>query len=229
MPDSTESRPSRFDALSVALAHELRNPLSTVTMTLELLREEIQGGAGTASGAIRRVDAALDALKRLDRTFGEFLRFSHDPVVELHPVDVNQAIEEALAVVSDEMRARRVTPVLQLDRRVRAIPVDARLLRRALVVLLENVVGGLDGGTVTIQTHSRPDTFAIEVIDTGAAKADDRSATIFDAFFTSLSGESGVGLALTRQIVEAHRGRVAFESARGSGNRFSIILPAGST
>jgi two-component system, NtrC family, sensor histidine kinase HydH len=220
MADS-ESRQTRFDALAVALAQELRNPLSTITMTLELLREELLARMRAEPGAVRRVDAVLDELKRLDRVCAEFLRFAHEPALELRPSDVNRLVEDSLCAISGEMQARRVTPVLQLDRRAASVALDERLFRQAVVCLFDNVVGRLDGGTVTIQTRVLPGAFELDVIDTGP----ETWSRVFDSFFATAAGRSGVGLALTRQIVELHRGRVSYESAPGSGNRFSITLP----
>lgn len=223
-PDQT--RQARFDALAIALAHELKNPLSTITMTLELLREELAGRAGTESAAIRKVDSVLDELKRLDRTFGEFLRFAREPAPDVRPADVNRLVEESLAVLAPDLRARRLTPVLQLDRRTGPVPVDETLFRQALICLFQNVIGTFENGTVTVQTRFKGDWFELDVIDTGPGHPRDTWSRMFDSFFTSASGRSGVGLALARQIVELHRGSVRYESAPGSGNRFSIRLPS---
>jgi two-component system, NtrC family, sensor histidine kinase HydH len=221
----SESRQARFGALAIALAQELRNPLSTITMTLELLREELATRMRAETGAVKRVDAALDELKRLDRVFAEFLRYARDPELELRPSDVNRIVEDALAVVSPELAARRVTPVLQLDRRSAPVLLDDRLFRQALVCLLDNVVGTLQGGTVTVQTRIVPEAFELSVIDTGPGHEPESSDRIFDSFFTLASGRSGVGLALVRQVVELHGGRVRYETAPRSGNRFSVVLP----
>jgi signal transduction histidine kinase len=223
MTDGPASRQTRFDALAVALAQELRNPLSTITMTLELLREELV--LRPEAAAVRKVDSALEELKRLDRTFADFLRYAREPAPELKPADVNRLVEESLAVVGVELRARRVTPVLQLDRRAGPVLVDESLLRQALLCLLQNVIGTLEGGTVTVQTRMTPGTFEIDVIDTGPGPRRDVASRIFESYFTSVAGSSGIGLALARQIVELHGGRIAYEQAPGSGNRYSIALP----
>jgi two-component system sensor histidine kinase DctS len=222
----SESRQARFDALAVALAQELRNPLSTISMMLELLREELAGSGSEKTNAVRRVDGALEELKRLDRTFGEFLRFAHQPQPELLPADANRLVEESLGALIGELRARGVAPVLQLDRRAPPVLLDHRLFRQALTCLFENVAGRLHGGTVTVQTRVLPGVFELTVIDTGPGYPPENAARVFDSFFTSASGRSGVGLALVRQIVELHHGQVGYESAPGSGNRFVVRLPA---
>lgn len=225
MTDPAEAaRQARFDALAMALAHELRNPLSTITMTLELLREELRAGGGAEPA--RKVDAVLDELKRLDRTFQDFMRFAREPAPEKKASDMNRLVEDSLEVLAPEIRARRLAPVLQLDRRAGPVPVDETLIRQALICLLRNVVGSFEGGTLTIQTRRRPGTFEIDVIDTGPGHPREAWPRMFDPFFTTAAGRSGIGLALTRQIVELHHGAVGYESAPGSGNRFSIRLPA---
>jgi signal transduction histidine kinase len=216
---------ARFDALAASLAHELRSPLSTITMTLELLREELAGRAGAAT--VRRVDAVLEEIKRLDRTFGDFLRYARDPAPDLRPSDVNRLVEESLGLLAGELRERRLTPVLQLDRRAGPVLVDESLFRQALLCVLHNVIGTFEDGTVTIQTRAAPGAFELAVIDTGPGPSAEAAARMFDSYFTSASGRSGVGLALARQIVELHGGRIAYERAPGSGNRIVIMLPVG--
>jgi two-component system sensor histidine kinase DctS len=223
--DGPAARQARVDALAVALAHELRNPLSTITMTLELLREELAARGGREPDAIRKVDAALDELKRVDRTFGDFLRYVREPAPHLQPADVNRLVEESLAAVTPELRAKRLTPVLQLDRRAGPVPVDAALFRQALVCLLQNVIGTLEGGTVTVQTRMTEGRLELHLIDTGPGPPSDVAARMFDSYFTAVSGKSGVGLGLARQIVELHSGRIGYEQAPGSGNRYAIVLP----
>jgi signal transduction histidine kinase len=220
----SESRQARFDALALALAQELRNPLSTITMSLELLREELAGPARADSGAVRRVDSVLEELNRLDRVFAEFLRFAREPRLETRPTDLNRVVEDALAVLAEELGRRRVTPVLQLDSRAAPAVVDDRLMRQALACLFDNVIGTLWDGTMTVQTRAAPGTFEVHVIDT-AGSPTESAARGFDAFFTQASGRSGVGLAFTRQIVELHGGAVRYESAPGSGHRYSLTLP----
>jgi two-component system, NtrC family, sensor kinase len=215
---------ARFDALATALSHELRSPLSTITMTLELLREELAGRAPAET--VRRVDSALEEIKRLDRTFADFLRYARNPAPDLRPADVNRLVEESLGVLAGELRSRRMTPVLQLDRSAGPIVVDESLLRQALVCVLHNVIGTFEDGTVTIQTRRSGGAFEIAVIDTGPGPAPEAAARMFDSWFTSASGRNGVGLALARQIVELHGGRIAYERAPRSGNRIVMTLPA---
>lgn len=219
------ARPPRFDALAVALSQELRNPLSTITMTLELLREELKRGGPRDAAPLRKVDAVLDELKRVDRTFQDFLRLARSPAPDLRPADLNRLVEDSLDVLLPELREKRLTPVLQLDRRAGPVRVDETLLRQALVCLLRNVIGSFEGGTLTVQTRSVAGAFELEVIDTGPGHPREEWPRMFDSFFASPGARGGVGLALTRQIVELHHGEVGYESAPGSGNRFRIVLP----
>src|SRR5262249_54135801 len=96
---------------------------------------------------------------------------------------------------------------------------------QAFICLLRNVIWSFEGGTLTVQTRRTGEAFDVDVIDTGPAHPPEDWPRMFDAYFTSAWGRSGVGLALTRQIVELHRGAVGYQSAPGSGNRFSIRLP----
>jgi nitrogen fixation/metabolism regulation signal transduction histidine kinase len=227
MQQSERHRQTRFDALALALVQSLRNPLSTVTMTLELLREELSRAPDQGPG-VKRVDAVLEEVKRLERVCADFLRFARDPELELAPCDVNVLIEESLSGVGAVLRSRGVTPVLQLDRRIAPVRLDQRLFRQAVACLVDNVAGTLQGGVLTIQTRMQSATVEIDVIDAGPGHGADAWARMFDSYFTSMSGGSGAGLALVRQILELHGGRVEPEGAAGPGvgNRIRITLPA---
>ena len=172
------------------------------------------------------MDSALEELKRLDRTFGDFLRYAREPAPDLRPADVNRLVEESLEVVADELRARRVTPVLQLDRRAGPVLVDESLFRQGLLCLLQNVIGTLEGGTVTVQTRMAPGAARDRRHRHRSRAPPETAARIFESYFTSVSGSE-------RRRPRAHapdRGAAprAASGTRGARDRatgYSIALP----
>src|ERR1043166_7347685 len=103
----------RFDALAVGLAHELKNPLSTMRINLQLLREELGERPGAReSGALKKVDAVLGEMRRLERIVADFLRIAREPALSLRPTDLNAIVEDTMSFLSGELRTLRIDSVL---------------------------------------------------------------------------------------------------------------------
>jgi signal transduction histidine kinase len=228
MADSErDSRWQRFEALAGGLAHEIRNPLSTINITLQLLREDLAERPGARENAdLRRVDVVLAEVKRLERIVQDFLRLARDPSPRLRRTDVNALVEDALAFMSAEFRAARIDVVSQLDRRIPPTAIDDSLFRQAVLNLFRNAVQAMpQGGVLTVQSRSVDGRFLLDVIDTGLGMTPEVHERVFDVFFSTKPGGSGLGLPLVRQIIERHGGEVRCESAPGLGSRFSLLVP----
>ncbi len=224
---SQNSRLEQLDALSAAVVQELKNPLSTIVMTLALLREELAGRKDEASNeSLRRVEALVIEAGRMERIIGDFVRLQREPELSLAPVDLNSLIEDAVASVQADMSRRNVTSVLQLDRRLKPVDIDPAWFRQALMSFLHNALQAMDGGgTLTAQTFTTAATIELRVIDTGRGIDPAFIPRVFDAFSSTRPGAQGVGLCLARRIVEQHGGTVRCESAVGLGTRILVTLP----
>jgi signal transduction histidine kinase len=222
-----DPRLQRFEALAAGLAHEIRNPLSTINITLQLLREDLSERPGARENAdLRRVDVVLAEVRRLERIVHDFLRLAREPSPDLRPVDVNALVADALDFMSAELRAARIDVVSQLDTRSGPIPLDGSLFRQALLNLLRNAAQAMpQGGVLTVQTRSDDVALVVDVIDTGSGMTPEVRERVFDVFFSTKPGGTGLGLPLARQIVELHGGRLTCDSAPGLGTRFSLALP----
>ena len=221
-----DTRLHRFEALAGSLAHEIRNPLSTINITLQLLREDLAERPGARENAdLRRVDVVLAEVRRLERIVQDFLRLAREPSLRLKTSDVNALVEDALAFLAPEYKAARIDVVSQLDRRVPATAVDDSLFRQAVLNLFRNAMQAMPaGGVVTVQTRAEDGAFVLDVIDTGVGMTPEVRERVFDVFFSTKPGGTGLGLSIVRQIVELHGGDVGCESVLGLGTRFSIRI-----
>jgi two-component system, NtrC family, sensor histidine kinase HydH len=222
-----ETKLTRFEALAAGLAHEIRNPLSTINITLQLLREQLAERPGARESAdLKRVDVTLKELRRLERIVQDFLRLAREPSARPRRRDMNALVEDALNFMAAEFRAAKIDVVSQLDRRLPPADVDDSLFRQALLNLLRNAAQAMaHGGTLTVQSRAEDGSFVLDVIDTGPGMPVAVQDRAFDVFFSTKPGGTGVGLPLVRQIVELHGGVVTCESAEGHGSRFSIRIP----
>lgn len=211
--------------VAAGLAHEIRNPLSSISGCLQLIREERPS---------RPADLALGEADRLNRLVEDFLVMSRAPHIEPDPVDVHAlAAEVADAFARDQRYQDRVQ--VRREGTVALALIDADRIRQTLWNLLLNAAQAMpDGGTVTMAT--RPATrgpaggaLGVEIVvtDEGVGIPPELRGRIFDPTFTRRAGGTGLGLAMVDQVVRAHRGEVSVQAPAAGGTEFRIWLPNG--
>jgi signal transduction histidine kinase len=216
--------------LAAGVAHEVRNPLNAIAMSVKRLRAEFRGGPeGEAERA--EVDELLEVLegqsRRIDATVEQFLTYARPRPLALRPVDLGRLVAEVAEATRALAASRGLT--LEVDASVAGeVTLDPDQVRQALDNLLRNAVEATPaGGRVALAARRERGVVALEVGDTGAGIAAEHLPRIFDLYFTTKAEGTGVGLAVTHQIVTAHGGTVDVESTRGQGTKITVRLPAG--
>jgi signal transduction histidine kinase len=210
--------------LATGLAHEVRNPLNSATLQLQVLRRRMEkDGCDPALHPI--VDAVGAEIQRLERLVGDFLAFARP--LPLHPKRTSALA--LLTATADGIRAEASASGISVrvlaDASVEAMDADPERLQQALCNLAKNAVEAMPaGGTLTLSADvADPEGYvAIHVEDTGAGIPED--APVFDAFFTTKPQGTGLGLAIVHRIVEEHGGTIHYESRPGA-TRFTLKLP----
>jgi signal transduction histidine kinase len=214
--------------MAAQVTHEIRNPLSSLGLNAELLEEEL-GAAPDKAEARALLRAMQDEIERLTGITESYLRFARLPAPELELAELNQTVEAALEFMRSELAEANVAVVTALSADVRPALFDRGQLRQALVNLLRNAREAMpDGGRVTVSTWADAARIGLAVADDGPGIPADVAESIFDSFYTTKSGGTGLGLSLVRQICLAHGGDVRYEENPGGGSRFTIALPAAS-
>jgi PAS domain S-box-containing protein len=206
------------------VAHEIRNPLSTIVMAAK---------AAAHDDLTREEHAQVLSLltletERLDRTLTDILRFAKPCLPQLIPGNLNGTAREVLAAVkSDPNNAGKAEVREDLDEDLPEVLFDGDQMRQVLWNVISNAFQALDGsGRVEVSTEARAGEVAIHVQDDGPGIPRENLEKIFQPFFTTKSSGTGLGLPTSRRIVRAHGGDIRVESAPGRGSRFSIVLPA---
>ncbi len=227
---------AEMSSMTAGLAHEIKNPLSTIGMNAQLLGEAIADldiDEQQKSRIQRRIGTLTRETERLRGILTDFLEFAGELKLHTAEADLNEIVEELgdfFVPQAEKNRIRlRVEPAAAP---VRAV-VDAGQLKQAVLNLLLNAaqaMEGLDGGEIILRTRSGsrsgvPES-VIHVIDTGPGIDEAKRDEIFKPYFTTKRGGSGLGLPTTRRIVEAHGGRLELVSEPGRGTDFAIVLPA---
>jgi len=228
-------RLAELRSMTGGLAHEIRNPLSTLVLNAQLLREEVMDmevDEQTRLRVCRRVDAMSREASRLGDILEDFLRFAGRMQLDRQPRDLREVIDELVDFFRPQ--AERAKVLLRLDATPEPVTasVDAGLLKQALLNLMLNAVQAMEGGErrellIRLERDARgaaPEA-RIHVIDTGPGIPLERRATLFMPYSSTRPGGTGLGLATTRRIVEEHGGRVTLFSEPGVGSDFVLHLP----
>ncbi|TWT48308.1 sensor histidine kinase [Botrimarina hoheduenensis] len=224
--------------LAGGLAHEIKNPLSTIRLNMQLLAEDLlperdddDEDAVPLSIEQRRVAKRIEAVQRecsrLHELLDDFLNYARVQRIDLVPRDLNVEIAEALDFFEPECDAAGIEIVPYLDADLPTVRLDRESFRGALMNLLLNAKQAMpDGGQIIVQTRGLGDRAAIYLTDTGVGMSDATAGRMFETFFSTKPGGSGLGLPTTAKIIEAHGGAITVQSELGRGTRFTIELPS---
>lgn len=221
--------------LAGGLAHEIKNPLSTIRLNMQLLAEDVLPEevdddsilSPEQQRAKKRINAVQRECTRLQDLLDDFLNYAKVRRVELTPRNLNEEIADALDFFEPEAEAAGVEIVPYLDPDLPTVRLDREAFRGALTNLLLNAKQAMpDGGQLIVQTRNLGDRAAVYLTDTGVGMDDATASRMFEAFFSTKPGGSGLGLPTTAKLIEAHGGVITVQSELGRGTRFTIELPA---
>ena len=205
------------------VAHEVKNPLNVMRIWLENLKGALPGGDALALQAVRILDNEID---RLDSVVKRFLDFTRPPEMHQEEADLKDILQEILSVQQPQFDKANIKLETRYAPEIPPVQVDKQLLRQALVNLIINAVEAMPGGgllTVSLGRHG--EMAEIEIRDTGRGIAPEHRQRVFQLFFTTRPGGSGIGLASAFRTVQLHNGSIDFESEVGRGTTFRIDLP----
>jgi two-component system sensor histidine kinase HydH len=211
--------------LSTVIAHEVRNPLMIIKGSLHALRQK-----NVDETAMREaVHDINEEVERLNRIVNEVLDFARPIRFEVAPADLNALCRDSAAASQAAGPGSPVT--LDLDPAASAVATDAERLRIAFVNMLVNARHAVNGtpGDVTLKTRLNGDRITITISDTGPGIHPDHLAHVFDPYFTTKRGGTGLGLPIAKNIIEGLGGTIAIDSAPGAGTEIRIDLPYNST
>jgi signal transduction histidine kinase len=220
-------RVAAWRELARRLAHELKNPLFPLQLTVENLLRARELGEDQFSEIFRESSATLlTEIANLKNIIGRFSEFSRMPQPEFQPVELSELIQNVVKVFQVQLAQGGITCHAELSASDK-IAGDPELLHRALSNLISNAIEAMpQGGTLTLRTSQTSTSARIEVADTGPGLGAEDSARLFTPYYTSKPHGTGLGLAIARQAVLAHDGTVEASSTLGKGTQITFILPA---
>jgi two-component system sensor histidine kinase HydH len=215
--------------LAGGLAHEIKNPLSTMSLNLDLLVEDFQGAETPRDKRVlQKLERVRKETERLNDIVEDFLRFAKVQDLRTAPGDLNAVVDDLRDFCEPQAMGQGIVIRTQYDPDLPPVPLDVDLFKQALWNLIRNAHHAMpDGGDLILQTRLEGDTAVLDLTDTGEGMTEDVAARVFDAFYSTKPGGSGLGLPTTRKVVEAHGGSIALQSEPGQGSRFTLRLPLG--
>ncbi len=210
-----------------ALAHEIKNPLSTIRLNMELLAEDFTDSETPRDRrALAKISVVERECLRLQTLLDDFLNFAKLRSLRLEPSDLNEQIMRLLEFFGPKAKEAGIEVVCYLDPDLPSVVLDRETFQAALLNLVLNAQQAMaDGGQLVLRTRPTPTGVALDLIDTGCGMDEKTQQRIFQAFYSTKPGGSGLGLPTTRKIVEAHGGQISLQSEIGKGTQFTIELP----
>src|SRR5436190_1598625 len=206
--------------IAAQITHEIRNPLSSISLNAEELGERAPEARDLCDAIVREVD-------RLTAITEEYLRFARLPKPQVQRADLNDTVRDLLDFVRPELEASGVQVTTSLVPELPRVIADVAQLRQLLLNLLRNAREAMpSGGTLHVASRGGESSVEVEIRDTGPGIPPERMARIFDPFFTTKARGTGLGLAMAQEIAQEHGGQLLCESALGKGTAFTLRLPA---
>ena len=213
--------------LAGSLAHEIKNPLSVIHMNIELLGEDLsEVEAPGTRRSLDRISIVRDQCERLESLLRDFLRFARMQKIDLVSGDLNAQIDTVLRAYQAQADAEDIDIERYLDPDLPAILMHSDSLQAALMNLVKNAMEAMEtGGQLLARTYTKRNSVAFDLIDTGKGVDDNTVLHMFEPFYTTKDGGSGLGLPTARKIIQAHGGRIGVQSEVGSGTKFTLEFP----
>jgi signal transduction histidine kinase len=218
---------SELAELAGSLAHEIKNPLSVIRMNMELLAEDlVDARSPEQRRALAKVEMVMKQCTRLENLLNDFLRFARVRQLDLSPGDLNEQVERVLDLYAAQAQESRIEVVKYLDPDLPTILLDEQALQAALVNLVKNALEAMPhGGQFVARTRLTRSGVALDLIDTGCGMDDRTALQMFEAFYSTKTSGSGLGLPTAKKIIEAHGGRIGVQSELGRGTQFTLEFP----
>lgn len=215
---------SSMGLLTSGIAHEIKNPLNSIQMNLQLMEEELVE-IQDSSKVISDILPIRKEIRRLERLVNDILLFAKPLMPKLEMVNIFSLIEEVKRLLAEEASSSGVTINIEGDKEVELFNMDEGMIRITLMNIVLNAIQACTNGGIVKIAIKKNGNLKISVSDTGQGIPSESLDKLFDVFFSTKKGGTGLGLPIANRIVEAHGGTISVDSINGVGSTFIISLP----
>ena len=219
----TTERLATIGKMAAHVTHEIRNPLSSISLNLELLQDELPTESHEARALMKAILAEVDRLTHLTEYY---LSFARRRSVQLEVADLRALISDALAFMRRDFERRSVSVEFAAEDEPVYVAIDESQLKQALFNLIRNAVEAMpEGGRLRVLLHQSNQTVTVHIDDEGSGIAPELMDTLFQPFVTNKPNGTGLGLVVTQQIVQSLGGEIGWEPRNTGGTRFTLQFP----
>jgi signal transduction histidine kinase len=217
---------SAVGQLSRSIAHEIRNPLNFISLSIDHIREKYKpGGEKDRKNYDTLISSIKQEILRLNKLVSDFLDYGKPLKLNIQSIHIGQMLGEVIDIIKAKAASERVTIVKRFEF-LPDLMVDPELIKTCILNVVTNSFQAMaGGGTLTFDTRKSDGNFIISIQDTGTGVLNENIAKVFEPFFTTKSTGLGLGLATTKRIIEEHGGKIEFHSAADTGSEIVMSLP----
>lgn len=213
--------------MAAKVAHEVRNPLSSISLNAELLGDELRSASeGISSEGETLLKAIMDEVERVTNLTEDYLQFSRLPDAEFHLVYLDELLADTVDFIEAEANSQGIQIIKEIEDDLPRVAADFHQIRRVIMNLMRNAFDAMsNGGLLRLHAVAAGSNVEISIADSGDGIPDAQKSKIFEPFYTTKDMGTGLGLAIARQIIQEHNGRISFSSRENAGTVFTIVLP----
>lgn len=208
--------------LAAGIAHEIRNPLSIIGMSVQILHDKLPN----KDERREFTKAIMNKVQKINRVVTDLIRFAEPQRLNFRRKNIHKVIDRMCRLAKYKCHAQKINLIREYKTNSSLVFLDENLIEQVFLNLIDNAIWAMpDGGRLMITTNAGRDNFEINIADTGCGIPADDIAHIFDPFFTRKENGSGLGLSIVHRIIEDHKGSIEVESQLNEGTAFTIKLP----
>lgn len=213
--------------LAAGFAHEIKNPLAGIKLSMEVLINDPSVSSENKDVLLK----VISEIKRIELLLKELLTYAKPPKLNFEDINIHDVLESAILFSSKEPTFKKSVNIIQIRKNFGDVPkiiADPMQLQQVFMNLILNAIDEMpDGGIITISTsyNKNNKTISVEISDTGSGIDEQIMDLIFNPFFTTKPKGTGLGLAVTKKIVEQHKGTISARNNLEGGAVFTVILP----
>ena len=220
-------RMSAIGRLTSGVGHEVKNPINAIVVHVELLKSKLTGASEPATRHLEVIEAEIH---RLDRVVQLLVDFSRPVELRLREQDLKEVIDDVLSLSTAELSTHNVILESHLPSKPLFVNIDSDLIKQAALNVIQNGAQAMpEGGTLRVVLEEQRKFAVLRIADQGPGIPEEIRERIFDLYFTTKTGGSGIGLAMTYRILQLHYGSIELESSPGRGTEFHLRIPLAST
>ncbi|MEW6732161.1 MAG: ATP-binding protein [Acidobacteriota bacterium] len=209
--------------ITAQVAHEVKNPLGGIKLNLSYLQRNIPKDNEEVQEILGEFSAGID---RLNKIVSELNQFARPRELVLTPLDLNQLLDEQLALVADKLQQQKIAVVKHYQPDLPTVKFDAHELSKAFINLLINAIdASSDGKQIELFTDQQDSRLCVRIVDHGVGMSKETLARLFEPFYSSKTNGTGLGMSIAKRSIEMHGGSLTVKSAKGSGTEVNVLLP----